>query len=151
MKISVHPLGPDLHLHRVTTDRELATRLRTSFQAIVPAAESFADNFYDRVFAAVPAVRAMFPAELTEQKKKLVATLAWVVENLEKGEELKARLRELGRRHEQYGAQPAHYPLVADAMISAMADVAGAAWNHDIAGDWRTALERVADIMLGRD
>jgi methyl-accepting chemotaxis protein len=150
MKISIHPLGPDLHLHRVTIDRDLATRLRTSFQAVVPAAHAFADNFYDRLFAAAPAVRREHRADLAEQKTKLLATLAWVVENLEKGEELKARLRELGRRHEQYGAQPAHYPVVADAMISAMTDVAGAAWDDEIAGDWRTALERVAEIMLGR-
>ena len=149
MKISIHPLGPDLHLHRVTTDRELAMRLRRSFQAIAPAADAFADNFYDRIFAAAPMVRAMFPRDMQEQKK-LLATLAWVVENLEKGEELKARLRQLGQRHEQYGAQAAHYPVVADAMIAAMADIAGSSWDSDIAADWRTALERVADVMLGR-
>ena len=150
MKITIHPLGPDLHLHRMTVDKDLAIRLRDSFRAIAPAADAFADRFYALIFAAAPGVRAMFPAEMHAQKKKLLAALAWVVENLERGEELKDRLREMGRRHEQYGAQPAHYPVVADAMIAAMADVAGARWNDDLAGDWRTALERVADIMLGR-
>ena len=150
MKISIHPLGPDLHLRRVTTDRDLAQRLRTSFQTIVPAADAFADRFYDRIFAAAPAVRPMFPADMQAQKKKLLATLAWVVEHLEQGEQLKATLRQLGQRHEQYGAEPAHYPLIADAMIATMAEVSGASWNGDIEGDWRTALERVADIMLGK-
>ena len=151
MKISIHPLGPKLQARCVTTDRELATRLRRSFAAIVPAADAFADTFYARIFAAAPGVREMFPADLREQKTKLLAMLAWIVEHLEQGETLKARLRELGRRHEQYGAQPAHYPVVTDAMIAAMADVAGPTWDNEIAADWRTALERVADIMLGRD
>ena len=150
MKISIHPLGPDLHLHRVTTDRELARRLRKSFQSIVPVADAFADGFYDRVFRVAPGVRAMFPADLREQKQKLLATLAWVVEHLEQGETLKARLRELGQRHEAYGAQPSHYPVVADAMIATMADVAGPAWDREIEADWRTALERIADVMLGK-
>jgi hemoglobin-like flavoprotein len=150
MKISIHPLGPDLHLKRVATDRDLALRLRNSFQAITPAADAFADRFYERIFAAAPEVRALFPVDMHAQKKKLLATLAWIVENLEKGEELKATLRALGRRHDAYGAQPAHYPVVAAAMIGAMADVAGTAWNSEIEGDWRTALERVADIMRGR-
>jgi nitric oxide dioxygenase len=150
MKISVHPLGPDLHLQRVTTDRDLAMRLRRSFAAIVPSGGAFADLFYDRLFAAAPTVRAMFPHDMAEQKQKLLATLAWVVEHLEQGEALKARLRELGQRHERYGARAADYPVVADAMIAAMAEIAGPNWDGEIAADWRTALERVADIMLGR-
>jgi nitric oxide dioxygenase len=112
--------------------------------------DAFADIFYDRLFAAVPTVRAMFPREMAEQKQKLLATLAWVVEHLEQGEELKVRLRELGQRHERYGARATDYPVVADVMIAAMADVARPAWDDEIAADWRTALERVADIMLGR-
>ena len=151
MKISIHPLGPDVHSRCVTTDRELAKRLRCSFAAIVPAAEVFADHFYERIFAAAPSVRAMFPPDMREQKAKLLAALGWVVEHLEQGETLKARLRELGQRHERYGALPAHYPVVTDAMIGAMSDVAGPTWDAEIAADWRTALERVSDIMLGRD
>jgi len=150
MKISIHPLGPDLHLSRVTVDRDLATRLRTSFQAIAAAADAFADTFYDRLFAAAPAVRPLFPPDLRAQKQKLLAMLVWVVENLEHGDDLKVRLRQLGQRHEGYGAKAAHYPVVADVMLAAMADVSGASWNTDIEADWRTALERIADIMLGR-
>src|SRR5688572_4152863 len=132
MKISIHPLGPDLHIGCVTTDQELATRLRRSFAAIVPAANAFADNFYERFFAAAPAVRPMFPPDLREQKAKLLAALAWVLEHLEQGETLKAHLRTMGQGHEQYGVQPAHYPAVTDAMIGAMADVAGPAWTDEI-------------------
>jgi len=84
------------------------------------------------------------------QKQKLFATLASIVENLEAGAELKNKLRELGQRHDGYGAQATHYPIVANAMLAAMADVAGPAWNRDIEADWRTAIERMAALMLGR-
>jgi hemoglobin-like flavoprotein len=150
MKITIHPLGPDLHLSRVTLDRELALRLRTSFQAITAAADAFTDTFYNRLFTVAPAVRSMFPADMQAQKQKLLSMLVWIVDNLEQGEDLKVRIRELGLRHEGYGAKAAHYPVVADAMLAAMAEVSGASWNRDIEADWRTVLERICDVMLGR-
>ena len=150
MKIRIHPLGPDLHLHRVRPDHDLAVRLQTSFGAVAAAGDALADRFYEHLFAAAPFVRPLFPPDMKEQKRKLLTMLAWVVDNLEKGDELKAELRELGRRHEGYGAQPAHDPIVTTALIAAMSDVAGKAWNAEIQADWQTALERVADVMLGR-
>jgi len=38
---------------------------------------------------------------------------------------------------------------VAGAMIAAMAEMSGAAWNEGIESDWRTVLERMSAIMLG--
>jgi hemoglobin-like flavoprotein len=76
--------------------------------------------------------------------------LQWVVRNLERRAELKAGLRELGQRYERDGARPEHYPIAVEAMLAAMAEVAGPAWNEPLAADWRTALERVAAVMLGR-
>lgn len=150
MKISVHPLGPDLHSNRVTLDRELATRMRASFQVIAGAADTFTDRFYDRLFAAAPQVRSLFPTDMRAQKKKLIGTLSWVIDNLEHGDALKTALRDLGRRHDGYGAQPQDYPVVADAMLAAMAEVCGSNWSQEIEADWRTALERMSDTMLGR-
>jgi len=149
MKISIHPLGPELPIGRVGVDRALALRLRASFQVVSTAADAFADLFYERLFDAAPAVRSLFPAEMHQQKKKLLAMLTWVVDNLEKPEELRASVRELGRRHEGYGALAAHYPVVAAAMLGAIGDVSGTGWNPDIEADWRTALERICAIMLG--
>ena len=150
MKLTTHPLGPDLDLPRISIDRELAARLRNSFAAIVPMADLFAAKFYARLFTVAPAVRPMFPLEMHEQRAKLLAMLQWIVKNLEDRPQLKTGLRELGRRHEHYGARQEHYPVVADVMIATMAEVAGPAWNEQSESDWRTVLERVCAIMLGR-
>ena len=149
MKISIHPLGPDLNLQRFPIDRELTQRLRASFQTVAAAADEFTDRFYDRLFAAAPPLRGMFPPDMQAQKQKLFATLTSIVQNLEAGDALKAKLRELGQRHQGYGAQAAHYPIVANAMVGAMADVSGPIWNRDVESDWRTAIERIASLMLG--
>ena len=150
MKLVTHPLAPELHLPRVGIDRALAQRLRNSFQALVPVANEFAEKFYVRLFEIEPTLRAMFPTDMTAQRGKLLAMLAWIITNLENSAELKGGLTELGNRHKSYNARPEHYPIVAGVMIGTMAEMAGDVWDEQIESDWRTALERMAAIMLGQ-
>ena len=56
--------------------------VQQSFAKVAPISEQAAVIFYDRLFEVAPAVKAMFPADMTEQRKKLMATLAVVVNSL---------------------------------------------------------------------
>ena len=57
--------------------------VQESFAKVAPISEQAAVLFYDRLFEVAPTVKAMFPADMTEQRKKLMATLAVVVNGLE--------------------------------------------------------------------
>ena len=50
--------------------------VQQSFAKVAPISEQAATIFYDRLFEVAPAVRAMFPDDMKEQRKKLMATLA---------------------------------------------------------------------------
>ena len=50
--------------------------VQSSFKKVVPIAGTAADLFYDRLFEIAPEVRSMFPQDLSEQKKKLMACWA---------------------------------------------------------------------------
>ena len=72
MKITIHPLGPDLHLHRVRPDHGLALRLQSSFRSIAAAGEAFADRFYEHLFAAArsaPAASAQACAKISKARR----------------------------------------------------------------------------------
>ena len=56
--------------------------VQQSFAKVAPISDQAAVLFYDRLFEIAPSVKAMFPAEMTEQRKKLMATLAVVVNGL---------------------------------------------------------------------
>ena len=56
--------------------------VQQSFAKVAPISEQAAVMFYDRLFEVAPSVKAMFPADMTEQRKKLMATLAVVVNGL---------------------------------------------------------------------
>jgi nitric oxide dioxygenase len=56
--------------------------VQESFAKVAPISETTAVLFYDRLFEVAPQVKAMFPADMKEQRKKLMATLAVVVNGL---------------------------------------------------------------------
>ena len=56
--------------------------VQQSFSKVAPISEQAAVLFYDRLFEIAPAVKAMFPDDMTDQRKKLMAMLATVVSGL---------------------------------------------------------------------
>ena len=149
MKITIHPLSNlGDQPPGIKPDERLIKNLETSFRRIMEHEAAFADRFYQGLFAAHPQIRSMFPADMTQQKHKLVDMLALVFENLRSPQVVRSRLCKLGLAHVEYGAQPEHYPLVCRAMLAAMADTDGPNWSADLAADWTSALDLVCDAML---
>ncbi len=56
--------------------------VQESFAKVAPISETAAELFYGRLFEIAPPVKAMFPADMTEQRKKLMKMLATVVNGL---------------------------------------------------------------------
>jgi hemoglobin-like flavoprotein len=149
MSLSRHPLTPNTQgLANVPVDSGTVALLAASFRAVQARGSDFADGFYARLFAAHPQVRPMFPADMTAQKAKLLDTLAIVMSSLADPQGNIQRLRELGVRHVGYGARPEHFPLVINAMLAAMQDVAGPEWNKAVHEQWRRALTLIAEVMI---
>jgi hemoglobin-like flavoprotein len=86
--------------------------VQESFAKVAPIADQAAVMFYNRLFEVAPQVKAMFPADLTEQRKKLMATLSVVVNGLSNLDSVLPAASALARRHVSYGAKPDHYPVV---------------------------------------
>src|SRR5262245_16104160 len=57
--------------------------VRTSFVRVAPIQDAAADLFYDRLFAIAPNLRALFPADLRAQKRKLMQMIATAVNTLD--------------------------------------------------------------------
>ena len=122
--------------------------IRESFDLIAPQADELVSVFYQTLFENNPQLRAMFPADMTEQKKKLLGAVGLVVKNVDKLDTIEGALEEMGARHNAYGALDAHYPVVRDTMLAAMAQVAGGAWNQTYHDAWEAGLNAVAGIMV---
>src|SRR5258708_25755484 len=111
---------------------EQVALVQGSFKKVVPIADMAADLFYERLFVIAPDVRPMFPQDLTEQKKKLVAMLATAITNLHQLDGVIGAVKELGKRHAGYGVQPRHYEPVGAALLWTLEKGLGAGFTPPV-------------------
>jgi hemoglobin-like flavoprotein len=122
--------------------------VQESFAKVAPISEAAAVLFYDRLFEIAPTVKAMFPADMTEQRKKLMAMLAAVVNGLANLESILPAASALAKRHVAYGGKPEHYPVVGSALLWTLEKGLGDAWTPDLADAWTTAYGTLSGFMI---
>src|SRR6478735_3087325 len=122
--------------------------VQDSFAKVAPISEQAAVMFYDRLFEVAPSVKAMFPIDMTEQRKKLMATLAVVVNGLSDLESILPAASALAVRHVGYGAKPEHYPVVGGALLWTLEKGLGAAWTPEVAAAWTAAYGTLSSFMI---
>jgi hemoglobin-like flavoprotein len=127
---------------------EQVTLVQQSFGKVAPIADQAAVMFYDRLFAVAPQVKAMFPADMTEQRKKLMATLAVVVNGLSNLESILPAAAALAQRHVAYGAKAEHYPVVGSTLLWTLEKGLGDGWTPDIASAWTAAYGTLSGFMI---
>jgi len=122
--------------------------VQDSFAKVAPISAQAAMLFYDRLFEVAPGVKAMFPADMTEQRKKLMATLAVVVGGLSNLEAVLPAASALAKRHVSYGARPEHYPVVGGALLWTLEKGLGDAWTPEVAAAWTAAYGTLSGYMI---
>jgi len=124
--------------------------VQQSFAKVAPISEQAAVLFYDRLFEIAPAVQAMFPSDMTEQRRKLMATLAIVVNGLSNLEMILPAASALATRHVAYGAKAEHYPVVGAALLWTLEKGLGADWTPDVAKAWTAAYTTLSEFMIAQ-
>ena len=122
--------------------------VQDSFAKVAPISEQAAVLFYGRLFEVAPSVRAMFPDDMSEQRKKLMATLAVVVGGLSNLEAILPAASALAKRHVNYGAKPEHYPVVGGALLWTLEKGLGDAWTPELAEAWTAAYGTLSGYMI---
>jgi hemoglobin-like flavoprotein len=121
--------------------------VQTSFQKVVPIAGTAADLFYDRLFEIAPETRALFPADLAEQKKKLMSMLATAVANLHQLGSILPAVKALGERHKTYGVTGAHYAPVGAALLWTLEKGLGPDFTPEVKAAWTETYTALAGVM----
>src|SRR5947209_6452794 len=103
--------------------------VQDSFAKVAPISEAAAVIFYDRLFEVAPSLRAMFPNDMTEQRKKLTRTLAIVVHWLSTLQALLPAASALPNRHGNYGAMLEHYPSLRRGLLFTLEKRLRDAWS----------------------
>jgi hemoglobin-like flavoprotein len=122
--------------------------VQQSFSKVAPISDQAAILFYDRLFEVAPQVKSMFPTDMSEQRKKLMATLAVVVGGLSDLPSILPAASALAKRHVSYGAKPEHYPVVGSALLWTLEKGLGDGWTPEVATAWTTAYGTLSGFMI---
>jgi hemoglobin-like flavoprotein len=121
--------------------------VRASFARVLPIKNAAADLFYDRLFEVAPGLRRMFPADLHQQKQKLMAMLATAVGGLTDLEALVPKVKALGARHVGYGARAADYNVVGEALLWTLERGLGEDFTPEVRAAWTKVYGVLAATM----
>jgi hemoglobin-like flavoprotein len=124
--------------------------VQQSFAKVAPISETAAELFYGRLFEIAPSVKPLFPADMTEQRKKLMMMLATVVGGLGNLESILPAASALAKRHVGYGAKPEHYPVVGSALLWTLEKGLGDGWTPEVAEAWTTAYGTLSGYMISQ-
>jgi hemoglobin-like flavoprotein len=121
--------------------------VQTSFKKVAPIAGTAADLFYNRLFEIAPETRALFPADLKDQKVKLMAMLGTAVTNMHKLETILPAVKALGERHKGYGVTAAHYAPVGAALLWTLEKGLGPDFTPEVKAAWTETYTALAGVM----
>jgi nitric oxide dioxygenase len=123
--------------------------IQESFAKVAPISEQAAAMFYGRLFEIAPSVKPLFKGDMAEQGRKLMATLAVVVNGLTNLETILPAASALAKRHVGYGVKPIHYPIVGEALLWTLERGLGTDWTPELATAWGDAYGVLSDYMIG--
>ncbi|MFG1432570.1 globin family protein [Xanthobacter sp. V2C-8] len=122
--------------------------VRASFAKVVPIKDAAAGLFYGRLFETAPEVKPLFKGDMTEQGRKLMATLAVVVNGLANLDAILPAVKALAVKHVDYGVVPEDYAKVGAALLWTLEQGLGADFTPDVREAWASAYATLSDAMI---
>ena len=121
--------------------------VQSSFAKVAPIADTAADLFYTRLFELDSDIQPMFKGDMKEQGRKLMQTLGLVVNSLDNLERVLPAVKNLARRHVDYGVKPEHYDTVGAALLWTLEKGLGPDFTPEVKGAWTEAYVILAGVM----
>lgn len=108
-------------------------------------------RMYDVLFEKYPETKSLFSSAPEEQPKILAAAIAAYATNIDNLEVLNEAVGRMAQAHVNSQVKPEHYPMVGDAVLTAMQDVLGDAATPEILEAWKEAYFFLGDILIEQE
>ena len=109
-------------------------------------------HLYRALFARHPSLRSLFPASMEFQQAHLARALWFLIEHLDRPDEITGTFTQLGRDHRRLGLRPAQYAAFETALCEALRVRAGEHWTAELEQAWVRMLRfGVAAMVQGAE
>jgi len=113
--------------------------------------EAITARMYEVLFERYPETKVLFADAPDNQSFKLATAVTAYAANIDKLENLGGAVDKMVAAHVRTGVKPEHYPMVADAILTAFGDVLGDAVTPEIAAAWTEAYQFLADLLINAE
>jgi len=121
--------------------------VQSSWEMVKPISDKAAELFYGKLFELNPAYRELFPSDMTEQGRKLMAMINTAVNGLNNLEGIVPAVQEMGKRHVGYGVKDEDYDTVGEALLWTLGAGLGDAFTDDVKQAWTDTYVLLATTM----
>jgi hemoglobin-like flavoprotein len=128
-------------------DTTTVALVKESFCWAAPISEEAAAIFYARLFETNPELKSLFKSDMKEQGRKLMATIAVVVNSLDRLSDVLPAVQALAVRHAGYGVRSQDYDAVGNALIWTLQTGLGERFTDKHTAAWVEVYTNLADIM----
>jgi hemoglobin-like flavoprotein len=122
--------------------------VRASFLALDGATETVSTAFYQRLFLLDRSLRRLFHGDMRQLSLKFIRTLGVIVNNLERLDEFRPYVRELGARHAGYHVGDEHYGIVGVALIGTLGYFLGDRFTPETRAAWTKVYTCITEQMI---
>lgn len=135
----------------MSLSQETITAIKETIPLINQEAENVTTRMYEILFSKYPETKPLFANAQSDQHKKLAGAIAAFAGNIDNLGALGNAVEKMAQTHVTTNVKPIHYPMVADALITAMGDVLGEAFTQERKNAWVEAYTFLAGILMQRE
>lgn len=121
--------------------------VQASWVMVLPIKDSVANLFYGKIFDLDPGLQTLFRGDMKVQGRKLISFIGLAISSLGRVDNIIPGLRELGRKHLDYGVKDSDYDTFGAALIWALEQGLGEAFSVDVRNAWIQTYELLAGVM----
>jgi NAD(P)H-flavin reductase/hemoglobin-like flavoprotein len=121
--------------------------IKETFAWVMAASPDSMDYFYERVFAASPDTKTLFPIDMGMQQQRMLTAMTQVIWSLDSEAACTELLERLGRDHRKFGVTERHYGPFFEALRDTVKYFVGPDWRPEVADAWQGALDYVSTVM----
>lgn len=121
--------------------------VRQTWAKAAAAHYDMARLFYGRLFKIAPETKPLFKDDMAQHGRKLVATLAFVIDHLSDERTLVSAAQDLAVRHLNYNVEKHHYAFVGEALLWTLEELLGPDFTPEVAKAWCDVYSSLETIM----
>ena len=114
-------------------------------------AENITSRMYEILFSKYPETKPLFENAQSDQHKKLAGAIAAFATNIDNLGALSNAVEKMATMHVATNVKPIHYPMVGDALLTAMHDILGESFTELHKQAWGEAYGFLGDILMKRE